>query len=284
MLAFTSGMWGTAHMTERGIEIHTLHLYNTSMQMIHAYEKVKHLDHFAQETSQKKNATISFSALNARSKELRDFLLEFKHLHGLITHDINLDTGFTQWLSLYRSNADHQFSVTEIDLLDNLFPHLMQSLAINRKVYLETLVGDEGRERWSVAIADKLGVLYHLDAAFQMITKEDHVIWEADRLSGNVLQTFKETMFELTGKHSVVQGIREGDLLFLKARKKVLADKLSQREYAIAKMLSSGMSLKEVAQKLGRSPETIRTHGKAIYEKLGTNKVTQLSHLLAERT
>lgn len=48
-------------------------------------------------------------------------------------------------------------------------------------------------------------------------------------------------------------------------------------------LLSSGLSLKEIAQKLNRSPETIRTHGKSIYTKLGTNKVTQLPNLLSER-
>ena len=41
ILPFDSAMWGSATMSKSGIDIHTLHLFNTSMQMINEYEKVK---------------------------------------------------------------------------------------------------------------------------------------------------------------------------------------------------------------------------------------------------
>jgi len=283
LLPFTSAMWGTATMTDQGINIHTLHLHNTTMQMIQEYESVKHLDHFAQETSAKEKATIRFSMEEARAQQLRDFLCKFGHLHGLITHSIDPQTRFTQWLSLFRNDANDVYTASEAELLDSLFPHLMQALAINRKVYLECLIGDESREKWTVAIADRFGVLYHADPGFIKVTQDDVGMPGHDRLPDSVLQAVTGGTLHLTGKQSVIVGSLENDLLFLKARLKVPADMLSQREYTIAKMLAGGLSLKEIAQKLGRSPETIRTHGKSIYAKLGTNKVTQLPSLLSER-
>lgn len=283
ILPFDSSMWGSATMSERGIEIHTLHLHNSSMQMIHDYESIKHLDQFAHEVASRQQHTIRFSAEKAEAVELRDFLYRHRHLHGLITQSINPQTQFAQWLSLFRKDPGQGCTDREVQLLDVLFPHLMQALAINRKLYMEQLVGDALRERWSVAIADHHGFLYHADPEFHQLISKDHVWTERDQLPEAVMNAFSQSGFELVGSAAVLVGTQEKDLLFLKARPKVPADQLNPREFTIAKMLAGGLSHKEIAQKLNRSPETVRTHGKSIFKKLGTTKATQLAALLAQR-
>ncbi len=188
-----------------------------------------------------------------------------------------------QWLSLFRHNAESACSEDEVQLLDALFPHLMQALAINRKLHMEELVGDISRERWSVAIADHHGFLYHADPEFLHVISKDYVLSQGDRLPSAIMDAFAKSSFELRGAASVLVGTLEKDLLFLKARPKVLADHLNSREFAIAKMLADGLSSKDIAQKLNRSPETVRSHGKSIYKKLGTSKATQLAGLLSQR-
>jgi len=282
-LPFSSAMWGTATMTNGGIDIHTLHLHNSTMQMIREYESVKHLDHFALETSKKEKATISFSASDARTTEYRAFLMKFGHAHGLITHEINPYTNFTQWLSLFRKDESAVCTMQEMELLDNLFPHLTQALAINRKVYMETLIGDERRERWSVAIADKRGVLYHADIEFIKLLSADFTLLNATHLPNVLITALTSNLKDYKCQHAIYSFSLEGDILFLKSRKRLPADSLSQREYEVAVMLASGLSLKEIAQKLGRSPETIRTHVKSIYAKLGTKKVTLIPGFLSQR-
>ena len=283
VLPFDSSMWGSATMSAQGIDIHTLHLHETSMQMIEEYAQVKHLDQFAHEVTAKEKNTIRFSARNAQAPAYRDFLYKYQHLHGLITQSINPQTRFVQWLSLFRGDPDRECTEREVQLLEALFPHLMQALAINRKLYMEQLVGDAVRERWSVAIADHHGFLYHADTEFLQVISQDYLFDDCDRLPLGVMNAFSHSVFELVGKASVLVGTKERDLLFLKARPKVAADHLNAREFTIAKMLASGLSHKDIAEKLNRSPETIRTHGKSIYKKLGTTKVTQLSALLAQR-
>ena len=61
-LPFDSAMWGTARMTPAGIDIHSLHLHNTTQAMIDAYEKVKHLGLAAVRVTEKPTATIAFNA------------------------------------------------------------------------------------------------------------------------------------------------------------------------------------------------------------------------------
>ncbi len=283
VIPFDASMWGSATMSDQGIDIHTLHLHNTSQQMIDEYQKVKHLDHFAHAVASTERGTIRFRAEDAQALVFREFLYRHKHLHGLITQSINLQTQFVQWLSLFRHNAESACSEDEVQLLDALFPHLMQALAINRKLHMEELVGDASRERWSVAMADHHGFLYHADPEFLRIISKDYVLSQSDRLPSAIMDAFAESSFELRGAESVLVGTLEKDLLFLKARPKVPADHLNSREFDIAKMLAGGLSNKEIALKLNRSPETVRSHGKSIYKKLGTSKATQLAGLLSQR-
>lgn len=283
LIPFDASMWGTATMSAQGIQIHTLHLHNSSMEMIEAYQKVKHLDQFAREVTSKNQGTLRFSALEAQHQEMRDFLLQQRHMHGLITQCLNPQTQFVQWLSLFRHDADQRCSEEEVQVFDALFPHVMQALAINRRLHMAQLVGDNSRERWSVAIADLHGFLYHADPEFLKLLSQDHTLQQHDQLPPEVLMALSQSPGELQGKHTVLVGAQEKDLLYLKARPKVLADYLNAREFKIAQLIASGLSLKEISEKFNRSQETIRTHSKTIYKKLGTNKATQLSALLKER-
>lgn len=283
ILPFDSAMWGTATMTDEGIDIHTLHLHNTSMQMIKDYQQIKHLDHFAHEVAKANKKTIQFSAAAARSEALHDFLLKYKHMHGLITQSLNPETRFVQWLSLFRHDAKHTCTEAEVMLLDNLFAHVMKSLAINRKLHMKYLVEDERRERWAVAIADHRGFFYHADETFLQLIAQDYVFEQADRLPEALMQLALHAKEPLMGEETLLISKLEGELLFLKIRPKVLADKLNIREFTIAKMLAEGLTAKDIANKLHRSPETVRTQSKTIYKKLGVNKATQISTLLLQR-
>ena len=50
---------------------------------------------------------------------------------------------------------------------------------------------------------------------------------------------------------------------------------LSQRETGILQLMADGMSNKQIAQSLGVTPETIKTHAKSIFAKLATRTRAQ---------
>jgi DNA-binding CsgD family transcriptional regulator len=292
-LPFDSSMWGTATMTAGGIDIHSLHLHNTTQRMIDEYQEVKHLDEAAMRVTQCKTATLAFCANTdfpgTELAPLRDYMHRFQHENLFITSDVNPITRFVHWVSLYRAQASQLCTSEETEMLSCIGPHLMQALAINRLVHLDRLTGDLARETWSVAIADSRGVLYHADPAFREIVGRE---WPAgappdpaqeERLPQALLEQLVADEGHVTGRQVVVRRTLERGLLFLKARRREPVDSLTARELLIARLVVSGLTHKQVAQKLERSPETVRSQVKSIYDKLGINNGAQLAPLLVLR-
>jgi DNA-binding CsgD family transcriptional regulator len=284
-LPFDSSMWGTATMTEGGIDIHTLHLHNTTQSMIDAYEKVKHLDIAAVRVSSQPTATIAFdTSTDFCAPELRpyrEFLHQFRHEHFLITSDINPITKFVEWVSLYR--ADPKCTLDETELLACFAPHLMQALAINRLVHLDRLTGDAAREKWSVAIADGRGVLYHADPRFRELVGDEWGFEDPRKLPSALLDQLVGDKDHVGGRRVVVRRGPERGLLFLKARQRVGVDTLTASEFLVARLLVEGLTQKQVALKLERSPETVRSHVRSTFDKLGINNVAMLAPMLVLR-
>jgi DNA-binding CsgD family transcriptional regulator len=287
-LPFDSSMWGTARMTPAGIDIHSLHLHNTTQAMIDAYEKVKHLDLAAVRVTAQPTATMAFNTDRDFEQpgldSYREFLHKFRHEHFFITSDINPITRFAHWVSLYRADQRQVCTPEETELLACIGPHLMQALAINRLVHLDRLTGDVAREKWAVAIADGRGVLYHAERRFRELVRiEGDGRGEEERLPANLLTRLMEEDNQVTGDRVVVRRRLERGLLYLKARPRELVDELSAREFLVAKLLASGLTQKQVAARLDRSPETIRSQVKVIFEKLQINNVMMLGPLLVVR-
>lgn len=57
--------------------------------------------------------------------------------------------------------------------------------------------------------------------------------------------------------------------------------KLTPQESAIASLLSSGLGLKEIAEKQQLAYETVRSHTKTVFQKTETNRQTELVALLS---
>ena len=207
---------------------------------------------------------------------------EFGHRNCLITCDINPFTQFVHWVSLYRKDAKQVCTTVETELFDNLAPHLMQALAINRRVHLDKLVGDIARQSWTVAIADKRGIPYHVGKLFWGLVESEWNTQNRERLPPALLGKLLEKK-QVIGRNIVVHCTHEHGLMYLKARPREKVDGLSPREYLVAKMLASGMSQKEVATKAKRSPETIRSQIRIVFEKLEITSVVMLAPHLALR-
>lgn len=288
-LAFDSSMWGTATMNADGIDIHSIHLHNSSPAMLAAYEKVKHRDTAAVQVTAQPALTIGFCVDDFPGDDnagLRQFLNDFGHRNFLITSSIHPATRFVQWVSLYRARLEARCQPAEVDLLACLAPHLMQALAINRLVHLDRLSHDVVRAKWSVAIADQRGVLYHADERFKSLVAS---AWGRDDPGRLPPALLARLVGDGKGPRTLMhEGVilycsREQDVLFLKARAAEAVDTLSEREFLVARLLAGGLTHKEVATQLHRSPETIRTQIKAIFNKLDINNVALLGTLLAVR-
>ena len=74
----------------------------------------------------------------------------------------------------------------------------------------------------------------------------------------------------------------QGDLVWLRARRRERVDDLSPRETKVARLSAAGGGNKAVAQALGVSPFTVRNQLVAIYAKLGVASRTELAAWLDE--
>lgn len=288
-LPFDASIWGTATMTQEGIDIHSLHRHRFPDEMFDAFHRVRHQDSAAVRVTRQPRMTIGFAAEEEFSREdqaeIRGFARRYSQHHCFITSDINPMTRFTQWVSLFRSEPQRRCTHAEVAFLDALAPHLMQALAINRLVHLDRLVGDTARESWAVAIADPRGVLYHADQRFKELMAQEWPLQQGGGLLGDALLSELQGSKEprVVGETVVVQRTLEQGLFFLKARPRHPVDSLSPREFVVAELLASGMTQKQIAARVCRSPETIRSQVKAIFTKMNINNVTLLSPLLALR-
>jgi len=287
-LPFDASIWGTATMTPLGIDIHSLHRHRFPDDMFEAFHSVRHQDSAAVRATSQPRMTIGFAAQEefsrADQEEIRAFAHRYSQHHCFITSDINPLTHFTQWVSLFRSEPQQRCTEPEIAFLDALAPHLMQALAINRLVHLDRLVGDTARESWAVAIADPRGVLYHADQRFKDLVADE---WPLQQGGGLLADALREALQgkepRIVGETVVVQRTQEQGLFFLKARPRHPVDSLSPREFMVAELLANGLTQKQIAARVCRSPETIRSQVKAIFTKMNINNVTLLPPLLALR-
>lgn len=283
---FDSSMWGTATMMEDGIDIHSVHLYNSSPAMLKEYQKIKHFDTAAMRVTAQPTLTLGFHVEDFpgdANREFRQFLHDFGHRNFLITSDINPVTRFVQWVSLYRKDLDARCTGTDIDLLACLAPHLMQALALNRLVHLDGLVRDAAREKWCVAIADIKGVIYHADDRFKRLVLAARTLADLPSALLQKLLAPSASIACIAYADVVIQSNRQGEILFLKARARESVDALSDREFLVACLIARGLSQKQVAARLDRSPETIRTQVKAIFAKLSISNIATLGMMLAVR-
>lgn len=286
VLAFDSAMWGTATATPQGIDVHTLHLHKQPPEMLHAYTQIKHLDTAAQQVGTQSRSTLGFSVADwfaaPEQAPLRAHGQSFEQANFFITSQVNLNTQFAHWLTLFRAKDAHVCTEAELKVLAALSPHVMQALSFNRMAHLARLE-QSGLPFRGRAVSDLRGTLYHADASFEALVRTEWATWRSNSsLPHSLLQHFESGHARHIGQRAVFSQKRERDLLFMSARKRSRADALSERESVVARLVAQGNTYKEIARALGRSPATIRNQIQAIYHKLEVGSIASLIEALRE--
>ena len=72
------------------------------------------------------------------------------------------------------------------------------------------------------------------------------------------------------------------DLLMMRFRPLCAADSLAPRQREAAELVAQGFTHKQAAQRLGRSPATVRNQMQEVYRKLNVQNVAALAQALAQ--
>ena len=284
VLPFDSAMWGSATLTNTGIDVHTIHLHNQPLDMLQAYEEIKHLDTAALETAKHPEATLGFDAGTWFSGKdqtaLRAYGQRFKQAHFFIGSTLHAQTRFARWLTLFRSNFRAHCTASERILLAALMPHIQQALELNRLTHLNQLGMADATSHSGAAIADPRGMLYHMDPVFEHAVRTEWADWRGPTLPTALMEPLLQGQRRFVGRTLVMALRVEHSLLFLRTRPQHPADRLTPREFTVAQWMSKGNTHKEIAIILQRSPATVRNQIRSVYDKLAIGNVAGLIEAL----
>jgi len=277
-VSFDSAIWGTGRYSPDGLDWNSVHLHNEPREIISEHEHVKHQDTAALEVSLHRTTTRVFHSptlLRGRDKSaIRDYVTRFGHQNIIISSEINQNTGYAYWVSLYRADAERQYTEHDRQLAVIICPHLREALRINRVLHMERLRSMQ--VDGPMAIVDAKGALYHTEAAFTTLLQNEWPAWNESALPQELWYALTTDGGCYAGKAIVVRCVCVTDMMFLKARRRNAADALSPREQAVARYLARGLSHKEIARVLGTAPQTVRNQTQAIHDKLAVHNAAEL--------
>jgi len=277
-VSFDSAIWGTGCYSADGLGWNSVYLHNEPREIIAEHEHVKHQDTVSFAVRPHAATTMAFhspTALRGRDKSaIRDYVARFGHQNAIISSEINQDTGYAYWVSLYRAEAERQYSDRDGKLAAIIAPHLREALRINRVLHMERVRSMEGDG--AMAIADAKGVVYHTEPVFTALLRNEWSAWDGGALPQELWHALTAGDGRYAGKAIVVRRVCVTDMMFLKARKRSAVDALSARERAVARYIAQGLSHKETARVLGTAPQTVRNQIQAIHDKLGIHNKAEL--------
>ena len=286
VLAFDSGVWG--HATAADIIPYNIYLYHQPDELFHSYLQVQQLDPLPQKVfSSRPGTTINFDKLIPKA-EFDTHPLYLKHAkkfgmeYTLSTSLVDPLTSLSVFLAVHRSNPNQPFTDTECQIMEFLFPHLIEAQNQNVLYQLKEKHADEEPACMGHALCDQNGKIHHADPIFYQYIKKEWSDWDGLKIMPELSNLFKTSNKEkiFKGDYIVTRIYQSNELFHLIVHEKNALDSLSIRENTIAKMISMGLTYKEVSKQLGISLSTVTTHMNNIYRKLGLRNKAELSYLM----
>lgn len=190
--------------------------------------------------------------------------------------------GLTTFLSVYRRALDKPFTSDDARTVEDVIAHLAAALTINRSFQLTREPGATPSASPARAICDSFGAVHQADKAFETILRLDWPLHANQTLPRPLIDWLHgDATRPFTGEHVTVHCVPTAGLYQLEARARSELDRLSPRELVAIRHYGEGLSHKEVAQRMGISPTTVRHYLRCAYRKLGMHDKTEIPRLLA---
>lgn len=276
--SFDTAHWGCGENTAKGVIAHNVYLHHESPEILQEWG-----------TRNQKNSLIvdtvvarSGRSLIYNSPELfrddapmLDYVLRYGHQNNMSITTVSASQPYGQWLSLYRAGKHDHFCKNDGLALEQLMPHLVEALEVNRMLGQLNNSGQNGIR----ALMRKDGTLCHSSRKFALFMAEIWPDWHSGRLPAELLLAIDPKKEILFANHAIVV-TSLGDVLSLNIRKVSALHRLTLREIDVARLYGHGQSYKEIGGKLDISPATVRNFVSRIYTKLAINNKAALIKML----
>ena len=259
VIDFDFAIWGAGDGMNR--ELHSAHVIDQTDKLFNTWEPVKEVDPFA-------NLVIGNTGQTWTTDQVPDFhhARAYREHWGLYrartmiaTMKIDPETGLHVFITLARDLPNTRFSHADVELKNIITQHLFLAARHNDQRQLTTCEGP-------VALLDAKGLVHASTPVFRDLVAQEWGRPAAKRLPDAVNERlwcegeYRSAFLSLSTEPS-------GSRLLVRIRYKP-PQPLSPREMEIAIAYAHGQSYKEVAQDLGLSPTTVRSHLSRAYQKL----------------
>lgn len=175
------------------------------------------------------------------------------------------NTSVSHAISFYRANYDNPFSDEERACVNFLLPFLLQAFRLN--LIYSFMPHDSGRV--VRAVLDRFGVVIEAQESFVCAMEKCGLLKvEGVDLQGlNISDEVTSFQFDAHTVHAR----HEHGLILMEVTLPPIEDILSTKEVEVSKLLYSGLSNKDIAEHLCRSPHTVKNQVKSILKKLNVN-------------
>jgi len=203
--------------------------------------------------------------------------------HGLAVCCVDAQTSLASTVALYRRNPGAAFDAEEAIYLEALAPHLVETRAIAAIQSLLVATRADGAMLSSSGVADGQARLQVAPPDFQRLIRLEWPGWRERALPSPLAALVGErTGWRYSGKRIVVKASAMNDVFLLQPREKLPVDALSARELEVARLMAAGHTYKQVAQRLGVAPSTVRNHLRAIFATLGVHRQAEMAGALRD--
>lgn len=282
LLRFESAIWGSGLTDGQSVKVREAHLHEVDPKAVAEWTQINRRDKVIPILLSRPHETIQFHAptLFADPSDLvmRDYVKRFGRESYLITCLHCEQPDFIHWISLYRPDADAQYSEQERFACESLMPHFYEAMCINRAVANpDSQKAEHGPTQAALAIATAQGQIHFAQDRFLRLMQSEWLQFDGRRLPDDLLSSLSDSRNgKFKGGRLLCTIEHSGDMLLLEARPRTQLDDLPPKRAEVAWLFAAGHSHKDIARQLAIAPSTVRNQLRAAYADLGICNKSQL--------
>jgi|GEM_PF-5522109 len=273
VIDFDFAIWGAGDGLSR--ELHRVRVIDQTDDLFTTWEPVKEDDPFANLVIGNTGHTWTTDQIPGfhDAQAYREHWGLYQARSMMATMQIDPVTGLHVFLNLARDRTHTPFSETESRFKNLVTQHLFLAARHNDQYQLS-------HQDAAMALLDYRGVVHAGSALFRERVCQEWGKRAAQRLPENVNRNLW-SQGRYRSRHLALEAEPAGSRLLVRVRFEPPLV-LSPREREIAMAYAQGESYKEVARRLGVSPNTVRSHLSRIYQKLDVRDKGALAMWLNE--
>lgn len=280
-IEFDGAIWGEAHITDR-MTLHEPEVIGLPSDDLSGVQAAAYSDPNMQLVFQTPGSPVAYSVTDESPKALIEYTRQNGVKHIMSTAQFDKEIGLASGLVLTRQPEKPAFSKTEEAFMFAVFPHLIRCWAENQIAFVRSKI-DKNYKHKIFAVVTRLGNIIGAEKGFFSKLRLEWPNRQGPGLPDEILSLIsRRTVASHTGRKIVVKCHPTKDLSLIVVRARVKADKLTNRQLAVARLCADGLTYREISDHLSIAPSTARNHIAAIHDRLAVGRNSEIASLLAE--